>query len=380
VVEGPPAGKQVLPRSPGGRGGDTANGPGRGPEPFAKSAPSLAPRDSKESLGRCRGAAGRSEGVSLGGRRPAAPERRVALGGTLVRSRRDPFLWAVASDCNGLRRCEPASTVWRAAATVSAPSRPRSGTSTQRSKWSNPDARPHFPEQPTNPTTKVVSDGLFIDFPRKPSRTGPKGPQARSGPRRRRRGGVPSHQPGWTEPQQVGGRRRFRPEFVLMLAGSFFLVAHFSSLSSALPARSPANRPIFGPTDPASVAPAGPVAEAKTPRPRLAVPVGLPDVPRGTTAGLSPARASRKPARGSPPTRAGRQWTGPCLVAWIHTTAGDMERPACRTWPIAGKCHGAVAGHDLVPAGAPRYTTINVSTGARSSDLPSLASRLEVRA
>jgi hypothetical protein len=222
--------------------------------------------------------------------------------------------------------------------------------------------------EPTNPTTKVVSDGLFIDFPEshlEPVRRG-----RRPAPDPGEDAVAVSHRinPDGTEPQQVGGRRRFRPEFVLMLAGSFFLVAALlKPWSSALPARSPATGPIFGPTDPASVAPAGPVAEAKTPAPTAwQSPVGWPDVPQWDYGW--PVSGASQPQTGSgiatDPRWTAVDWTVLGSLdphdSWGYGTASMQnlaQLPASATAPSPVTT--------WVPAGAPRYTTINVSHGSQ---------------
>jgi hypothetical protein len=216
-----------------------------------------------------------------------------------------------------------------------------------------------------------ASDGSFVDFPEADLEPVRKGRGQTADPDRDLVRASPHGSPDGTETQRLGGRRRFRPEVMLVLAGSVFLVAALlKPWSSAFPERGPVatatGQPTSGPTELASVTPAGPVAEAGTPAPTAwQSPVGWPDVPQWDYGWPVPG-ASQQAGSGiaADPRWTAVDWTVLGSLdphdSWGYSTAvmPDLARlPAGATAPSPVTT--------WVPAAAPRYTTIDVGPGSQ---------------
>ncbi len=230
-----------------------------------------------------------------------------------------------------------------------------------------------------NETTETNSAGgleaQFVDFPENHLDPVLRDRSARSSPSEDAvAGSLRRHDPDDPAPQPVGGRRRFRPEVVLVLAGSVFLVAALlKPWSSVTPAHMPVATPAGGSTELATVVPArsvgpvGPVAQVETPAATAwQSPIGWPDVPQWDY-GWPVASASQPP--GGSEAAADPRWTA---VDW--TVLGSLD-------PHDGWGYGTAIMPDLaqlpssatppspvttwVPAGPPRYTTINVVHGSQ---------------
>jgi hypothetical protein len=173
-----------------------------------------------------------------------------------------------------------------------------------------------------------------------------------------------------TGPQRVGGRRRFRPEVLLVLAGSVFLAAALLKPWPSAPyARSPSSAPTGAPTEPATAAPADLAAAVATPAATaLRSPVGWPHVPQWDYGWPVP-DATQPAQQGNSGTAADPRWSA---VDWTVLSTID---------PHDGWGYGAAIMPDLaqlppqlrapspvttwVEASSPRYTTITVGRGSQ---------------
>jgi hypothetical protein len=221
---------------------------------------------------------------------------------------------------------------------------------------------------PTYPTSEAGPDGQFVDFPESHLEPVRRVRRPASGPGKDAIAASLGGNPDGTEPQRVGRRRRFRPEVVLLLAGSVFLVAALlKPWASAPPVQGSVAPPTGEPTQIAAATPAGPVAEAKTPAPTAwQSPVGWPDVPQWDYGW--PVPGASQPQTGSG-IAADPRWTA---VDW--TVLGSLDphdswgygtaiMPDVAQLPVGATAPSPVT--TWVPAGAPRYTTINVSHGSQ---------------
>ncbi len=221
-----------------------------------------------------------------------------------------------------------------------------------------------------NSGNEPASDGLFVDFPETDLERVRRGRLRASHPDRDRVAASPDPSPDGAETQRLGGRRRFRPEVVLVLAGSVFLVAALLKPWSALPGRGPAapatGEPTSGLTELASVTPAGPVAEARTPAPTAwQSPVGWPDVPQWDYGWPVPGASSQAGSGiAADPRWTAVDWTVLGSLdphdSWGYSTA---VMPDLAQLPAGATAPSPVT--TWVPAAAPRYTTIDVGPGSQ---------------